>query len=879
MQLYRSSRISLPTDLSTKLRRIIASYLSAVLVIYSCPPMPAQAESQAAKAVNTKPDQPAVSTENPAAKSEIEKLLPDRSHVMLNENSAKPITSSSTAMIGATKSIKKAPAAKKPANSSITSKSAAAKPAASGMPPTAPPVVRSNHHSSAHANSPATSSAGIQADDNPERIARPGQHPPLSTAADAMRSGTTNNNDERISRPTFPATAPSRNPGFAQSNGSAPNTSATSTSTGTSKVGDASKTGAATTGSTASTKSPTDLYPQIGKLEQLTFGTPKAELSIEERLLSLENAIFATTYPNDSLFDRTERLKVTLLGKGAVDVVPPATNLEPPSGYVENPLAGNQPSAADLQYFDEIIQNNENYEKAPKVVLDAFALEMINFERERRALGRLDHNPLAQKLADEHTRDLIERNVVSHNNAKGENPDRRFTLIGGMDAVNENLSVLPMTELGTSKLCKAAVAKVLRQMFMSQDDREALLAPEASHLGFSIEKMNDGARVLACIEIMTARAEIHSLPKTARVGEKIEVSGVVQAPYQFDRISLAWEGVSDLPPQDESSDEALPYFPPLDFVAYKEKSEKDHAKAIFALKTVGMLAAIAGGMFVPPVALAAPLIMMAGPDPGEAKPISDVPVKGGVKVDGNSFNGKVSLSNDGKEGLYYVTVWGHITPDDKPVAISRRAILVKQVQEQEDVEGSVSIPKAQQKDSSNKSNLTTDISNPRSGNSGGNTAKSGSSAAGDVATEQSLNSDDQSSKLTSEKIKPTSESTNSAAESGSKAESSATDKASSSTESPDLATEKSSSNTDSSATDKSSSKTDTSSSTANANQSGSAASSGLTDSQARMPTAVSPESSGWNEIKAKPPVDINAVSGGHAVDANDETPSKTDSND
>ncbi len=853
--------------------------------------MPAQAESQAAKAVNTKPDQSAAITEKADAKSEIEKLLPDRSHEMLDEKSAKPITSSSTVVSSPTKSVKKVPAPKKQTKSSIASKAAPVKPSSNVMPPTAPRVVRSNPSSSAHTNSSASSSAASHAEENPERIARPGQRPPLSTAADAMRSGT-DNNDERIPRPTFPATAPSRNPGFAQSSGNAPTTSTTTTtSTGTSKVGDASKSGSATTGSAASTKSPTDLYPQIGKLEQLTFGTSKAELSIEDRLLALENAIFATSYPNDSLFDRTERLKITLLGKGAVDVVPPSTNLEPPSGYVENPLAGNQPSAADLQYFDEIIQNNENYEKAPKVVLDAFALELINFERERRALGRLDHNPLAQKLADEHTRDLIERNVVSHNNAKGENPDRRFTLIGGMDAVNENLSVLPMTELGTSKLCKAAVAKVLRQMFMSQDDREALLAPEASHLGFSIEKMNDGARVLACIEIMTARAEIHSLPKTARVGDKIEVSGVVQAPYQFDRISLAWEGVSDLPPQDESSDEALPYFPPLDFVAYKEKSEKDHAKAIFALKTVGMLAAIAGGMFVPPVALAAPLIMMAGPDPGEAKPISDVPVKGGVKVDGNSFNGKVSLSNDGKEGLYYVTVWGHITPDDKPVAISRRAILVKQVQDQEDVEGSVSIPKAEQKDSSNKSNLTTDNSNPRSGNSDGSGAKSDSSSAGDVATEQLLKSDDQNSKLTSEKIKPTSESTNSPTQSSSKSDSPTTDKSSTNTESSNSASEnsrsktdssatgKSSSATDSAVTDKSSSNADTSSSTASATPSGSTTPSGLTESQAKMPTAVSPESSGWNEIKAKPPVDINGVSSGHAGDAKDEQPSKTDSND
>lgn len=607
-----------------------------------------------------------------------------------------------------------------------------------GMPPTAPKIVKpSNRSDSARSAASAVQEQHPQLDTAPkvptrtgtdsgarpgsnsgDRIARPGQ----SQAVSGQGS-----DSERINRPSDPyrISRPGSSSSTSQPSYSSSNSHETSTSkAGLSSLGSSSSksNGSSRSGTTSSSSSQapktappigksgsnspataggagqssaTDMYPQIGKLEQLTFGTSKPDLQIEERLISLESAVFAKTYANDSLFDRTERLKITLLGKGPAEpqIGVPDEGLDPPGAFVDNPMANNSPDPAELAYLDEIIDRPDSYQKSNRTILDAYALELINYERQRRALGNLQHNHLAQKMADEQIRDLAERGVVSHNNSKGDNPDRRYTLLGGVDAVNETLAILNTAELNTSHLCKAAVAKSLKQLLMQQDDREALLAPEATHIGFAIEPMNQGAQIISCIEIVTNRGTIEHVPKTARVGDKIEVQGTIAKPYVFERITLAWEGVSDLPPQEDNSSEPLPYFPPLDFVAYKQKSEKDHSKAIFALKTAGMLAAIAGGMFVPPVALAAPLIMMAGPDPGEVKPVSDVPVKGGVKVSGDSFSSKVTVSNDGKEGLYYLTVWANMGADDKAVAISRRTILVKQVHDEEDVEGKVSIPK------------------------------------------------------------------------------------------------------------------------------------------------------------------------------------------
>jgi hypothetical protein len=86
-------------------------------------------------------------------------------------------------------------------------------------------------------------------------------------------------------------------------------------------------------------------------------------------------------------------------------------------------------------------------------------------------------------------------------------------------------------------------------------------------------------------------------------------------------------------------------------------------------------------LFVPPVALAAPLIATAGPNPAKMKPASDIPIKGGVKVSGQSFEHKTTISKDNKEGIYYITVWAETDTDQTPIAISRRAVIARALEQ------------------------------------------------------------------------------------------------------------------------------------------------------------------------------------------------------
>jgi len=428
------------------------------------------------------------------------------------------------------------------------------------------------------------------------------------------------------------------------------------------------------TGSTAVPAKPgssaAELYPTVGRMEALVFGEARPQEQVEKRLADLEQATFKETYPNQTLFDRSQRLKGTILGS-----VDEASTSDLLGTGLDVLTRGVPKEQNNTSFLDEIASRPENEVPVDDQEIQRFALELVNYLRSEMGLAPFTLDATATKMAQEHAADLAKRNLVSHANASGENPDLRYTKSGGSDAVTESIVSLP-NQSGLKKTTRSQVAKLMKILLEREDDREAVMSLDATGLGFSAAYMSTNPALLGCLEIVTKHGAIQSVNEPISVGDKVDLKGSVEGPYHFERITLAWEGKdgSMVSASDESQD-ALPYFPPLDYVAYAPHAEHDYEKAIATLRTIGLIAAIAGGVFMPPVALAAPLIAMSG-SMQEPKPMSDIPVHGGVKTDGSNFSAHVPISKEGKNGIYYVTVWASGGRNGKLIPISRRAFVV-----------------------------------------------------------------------------------------------------------------------------------------------------------------------------------------------------------
>jgi uncharacterized protein YkwD len=408
------------------------------------------------------------------------------------------------------------------------------------------------------------------------RVARPGLPlvPPSSSSPPLVPSSLT-----RVARPgtLVPAQVPAQVPAHAQAptSGSAPTLISPQVPTlvptlvpalapgGSPPQGSAPQAFGQPPGYNALGNAPIkDSYPAIGHLEQVTLGSSSPADNIDHRLASLENAIFKKTFEYDSLFDRTERLKKTVLGTQEVDPNSAAGREEAAAGrsagqrpgtvggtaggaasgsdWIDNPHPALE-SLTEVHYLDEQAALPENMTAASAPELGQYAVSLLNRERQAYGVAAVTPDNVAEQMAGELASDLAKRNVLSHFNSAGDGPDRRLTLLEGADALNEGIASVKTAEVGSKRMCKAAVARILKTMLGRQDDRDALLNPDATHVGFALALTADRERVVAAVEVLTRHAIMIPVASDVKVGDKIEVRGVLQSPYLFDKVTVAWE--------------------------------------------------------------------------------------------------------------------------------------------------------------------------------------------------------------------------------------------------------------------------------------------------------------------------------------------------
>jgi hypothetical protein len=154
-------------------------------------------------------------------------------------------------------------------------------------------------------------------------------------------------------------------------------------------------------------------------------------------------------------------------------------------------------------------------------------LAQLNAERSRARLSLLELDELAGKVANEHARDMISGEFLSHWGSDGRKPYHRYSFAGGTDALQENVSYA----VNIQSVSRAGVLKDLHEMHQSMFDevppddghRQTILYPQHTHVGFGIARQG---RLLALDELYLSRyVEMDPVPRAVKRKTRRLVSG------------------------------------------------------------------------------------------------------------------------------------------------------------------------------------------------------------------------------------------------------------------------------------------------------------------------------------------------------------------
>jgi len=302
-------------------------------------------------------------------------------------------------------------------------------------------------------------------------------------------------------------------------------------------------------------------------------------------------------------------------------------------------------SASDaVRPTDETIHQDTSKQK-----LESYALEFVNQERRRHGLDPLQWDDVAYRVAASQVDDLCRRDTVSYFNKLDEGPDLRYTKAGGNDDLVESLD--SVTGVAAQDLNRGLVVQAIKQMLARQDDRDSLLSPYATHFAFSFRVPPAKSKAIVCAEVVRKHGAIDPIPLTVKVGDDVDVKGQISPPYQFSNVSVAWEGGALEAPMsdDDKHSHATSYFPPFDYMCYAKHAK--HDPSLLLERVVN----------ITPVFVWIPSL--------------PVPVRGGIKIEGSSFEGRIPINHENQQGYYYLTIWATLGDHGSPVAISRRVIV------------------------------------------------------------------------------------------------------------------------------------------------------------------------------------------------------------
>ena len=186
--------------------------------------------------------------------------------------------------------------------------------------------------------------------------------------------------------------------------------------------------------------------------------------------------------------------------------------------------------------------------KAPMNLEQArrYVLALVNRDRAEHGLAAVAMDDAANRAGQRHAEDMARVGYTAHWGSDGSVPEQRYSEAGGSDFVQENAGCLAdgkMRKLDVAPHFTQAELERVERAFMDEKPphdghRKNIL--KASHTGFGIGVAKPSGVGLACLsqEFVDDYGDYAALPKAARAGDTLSISGDVKGPIIFGGVGI-----------------------------------------------------------------------------------------------------------------------------------------------------------------------------------------------------------------------------------------------------------------------------------------------------------------------------------------------------
>jgi Uncharacterized protein with SCP/PR1 domains len=201
----------------------------------------------------------------------------------------------------------------------------------------------------------------------------------------------------------------------------------------------------------------------------------------------------------------------------------------------------------------KVIINQPLPSKAKKLSLEDInkvehaVLDLINQDRQKNGLSPVIWDETAANAARQHVQEEADNGYISHWGMDGSKPQLRYTRGGGLDVVNENLSVSLWLKGGFEGVSESELQKIVSEHETAMVNEEP---PNDGHRKNILDVNHTGVGVAIAIgkygiamaqEFTNHYAVLEPVSLTALPGSKIRLSGRILPGYKLTGIYAVWE--------------------------------------------------------------------------------------------------------------------------------------------------------------------------------------------------------------------------------------------------------------------------------------------------------------------------------------------------